>query len=91
MRGDELIVISVTRNLRLHVPLCARVRHRGLGRVRWGIGIERLPVRVIYPMLIVLCLGLGVLLWIIKGGSGADHVRWGLGGVDSRTGMVGSS
>ncbi|KAI9439192.1 hypothetical protein H4582DRAFT_2142590 [Lactarius indigo] len=34
-------------------------------------------------------LGLGVLLRIIKGGSSTDHVRWGLSGVSSRTGMVG--
>ncbi len=77
----------------MHLPLCARVRYRGLRGIRWGIGIDErgLPVRVIYPTLIVLGLGLSVLFRIIKGGSSADHARWGLGGVSSRTGMVGSS
>ncbi|KAH9162837.1 hypothetical protein EDB89DRAFT_2024063 [Lactarius sanguifluus] len=42
-------------------------------------------------MLIVLGSGLSVLLRIIIGGSSTDHVRWGLGSVNSRIGMIGSS
>lgn len=92
MRGDELIVVSMTRCLRLHLALGARVRYRGLGRVCIGIDELRLRVRGIYPMLVILGLGLTVLFRIIIGGTSADHVRWGLGGVSSsRTRMIGSS
>jgi hypothetical protein len=42
----------------------------------------------IYPMLVVLGLGLSILFWIVIGGSSADHVRWGLGSVGSRTWVI---
>lgn len=88
MRCDELIVIGMTRCLGLHLPLWARVRYRGLRRVG-GIWIGELSLRVVfYPTLVVLGLGLGVLFCIVKSGSSADHVRWCLGSVGSRAGMI---
>lgn len=83
-RGNELILIGMTRCLRLDLALRARVGYSGLRRIRGGVGIN---VSVINPMLIVLGLGLGVLLRIIVRRTSADHIRWRLG---SRTG-IGSS
>ncbi len=39
------------------------------------------------PVVIIVCLGLGLYVWIIEGRSGADHVGRRMNGI-SRTGMV---
>jgi hypothetical protein len=54
---------------------------RGTGKSELGLCIGSCPI------VIVLCLGLGLKVWFMKSRKCANHVRWGLSGIN-RTGTV---